>query len=115
MSELQARPEPLARKLSMLKLHLAIPAHAAIFVRLNFAASDTKILGSPGQSCFGAIAALREASRSTAWSSSVINIAVTNLCHFARPRKAPQLRSRTQAHLATKRPQGPRRVRFESS
>ena len=78
MSKLQRRPEPLARKLSMLKLHLAIPGQAANFARLNFAASGTKTLGS-GTACFWWRAALREAVRATAWANSVIKIAPTNL------------------------------------
>jgi len=115
MSKLQRRPEPLARKLSLLKLRLESRRTRQFLLGQKFVASGSKTLGSTSSLVFGAIAALREAHRASAWSSSVLNIAVTNLCHFARPRKSPQLRSGTRPHFATKRPQGTRRARFESS
>jgi hypothetical protein len=53
MSKLQRRPEPLARKLSMLNCTWQSRGTQQFFARINFAASGTKILGSLGKLVLG--------------------------------------------------------------
>ena len=101
MSKLQTRPEPLARKLSMLKLHLAIPAHAANFAQPNFAVSGTKTLGSQGKAWFWAACCSARGVELLSVTTLSLESLQRNLCQISQPREPPQLRIGTKSHFAT--------------
>ena len=90
MSKLQRRPEPLARKLSLLKLHLAIRRTRQIFARLKFAVSGTKTLGTLAKLGFGALCCSARGTSPLRRSILSLELLQRASCHFSRPRETPQ-------------------------